>query len=329
MVFEDRINVIQRTGAEDWDEAEIKTTNRVVSCTYQIKQQITIKLGAPYNDTITIETNEPISDRGDIEQFAREILSAAELRHESNRKQTIVKHRKEFHSAILPLWFEREAYKARARAEEQDMRKVAKRDLKAGKTELKEYNDLIRALNSGIMDDDYIDDLKDYNCHLQQELCEMGASKNFHFSHLDIKQMLGRNIWEKSLQIREYCGKELDTRLLHIVARHLESFNRLYNIDHQHISLKYMHDNYDSITTAGFGNIILAAVLRKEGEICAVMAINDNQGRRALCHLVGEERLNEILPKRVSNAIIREGDISLESVERTDTCSRETIIITH
>ena len=90
-----------------------------------------------------------------------------------------------------------------------------------------------------------------------------------------------------------------------------------------------MRDNYDSITTAGFGNIILAAVLRKEGEICAVMAINDNQGRRALCHLVGEERLNEILPKRVSNAIIREGDISLESVERTDTCSRETIIITH
>ena len=327
MKLGNRINITQRAGSDGWDSVEIKAGSRRLNCTYQIKQQITIKLGTPYNDTITIETNEPISDRGDIEQFAREILSAAELRHESNRKHTIARYSEEFRSAILPLWFEREAHKARYRAEEKDMRKRAKRDLNAGKIDLKSYNDFIRALNSGVKDDDYIDDANDYNSRLQCELCKISTSNDFHFSYRDIEQIMGRKMWEKSLLTREYRTEECKANMLAILARNIEGFNLLYNLESQHISIKYLREEYDTIATIGFGDVILAATLHKEGKLCAVMALDDNQGRRALCHAVGEEQLGKILPKRAYNAVIREGDISLEAVARTYNYDRETIII--
>ena len=327
MELGNRINITQCAGSDGWDSVEIKAGERKLNCTYQIKQQITIRLGKPYNDTITIETTDPISDKGDITQFARDMLYTAELRHESNRKQTIARHSEEFRYTILPLWFEREAYKARHRAKEQDMRKVAKRDLTAGKIDLKSYNDFIRALNSGVKDDDYIDDIKDYNHRLQCELCKISASNDFHFSYRDIERLLGKNIWEKSLEIKEYHSKEITTQMMNTIARNIECFNRLYNIDSEHITIKQIRNDYDAITTAGFGNVILTAVLYKEGKIRAIMAIDDNQGRMALCHLVDKERLSELLPKRAYNAVTREEHIALESVVRTDIIPRETIII--
>ena len=79
MVLGNRINVTQRAGADGWDRVEVKSGDRSIACSYQIKQQITIKLGAPYNDTITIETSEPISDKSDIAQFAKDMLYTYEV----------------------------------------------------------------------------------------------------------------------------------------------------------------------------------------------------------------------------------------------------------
>ena len=327
MVLGNRINVTQRAGADGWDRVEVKSGDRSSACSYQIKQQITIKLGAPYNDTITIETSEPISDKSDIAQFAKDMLYAAELRHETNRKQKIAGNKEFFRSRILPLWFEREAYKARSRAEEQDVRKKARRDLNAGTMDLKAYNDHIRALNSNVKDDDYIDDIIAYNRRLSNELDKVGVGADFHFSYCDIERLIGKNMWQESLQIKEYMGEAIDMRLLNTVRRGLENFNRLYNLELQHLTFDQMRARYDHITTAGFGEIVLAAAFYKDGNLCAVMAIDDCHGRCALSHLVGGYALAEVLPKMAYNAVVRDDRVILEGVEYTDSGVRETIII--
>lgn len=327
MVLGNRIEVERRNGSNGWDSVEVKSGEMKINCDYQIKQQITIKLGFPYSDTITIETTEPISDKSDIEQFAKEMLYAAKLRRESNRKGLIAKNSEEFLSHILPLWFEREAYRARNMAENQNMRKEARRKLNAGVIDLKSYNDLIRTLNSAVEDDEYIDTLKGYNRRLSVALANIGARKEFHFSYNDIKRILGKDIWAKCLQSKVYRGKEISTKLLNTVRRDLECFNLLYNLEYQHQSLDEMREEYDTITTIGFGDIILAATLKKGDEIVAVMAIDNDQGRMALCHLLGKERLMELLPKRAYNAVTRENSVALQNVECTDLNHCKTVII--
>ena len=327
MVLGNRIEVERRNGTNGWDSVEVKSGDMKINCDYQIKQQITIKLGFPYSDTITIETSEPISDKSDIEQFAKEMLHAAELRRESNRKGLIAKNSEEFLSHILPLWFEREAYRARNMAENQNMRKQARRDLNAGAIDLKSYNNLIRALNSAVEDDEYIDTMADYNHSLSVALSNIGARKEFHFSYYDIKRILGRDIWAKSLQSKEYRGEEISTKLLNIVRRDLECFNLLYNLENQYQNLDEIREEYDRITTIGFGDIILAATLKKGNEIVAVMAIDNDQGRMALCHLLGKERLTELLPKRAYNAVTRENGVALQNVECIDLNHCKTITI--
>jgi hypothetical protein len=326
MILGNRIDVSKRAGANGWDYVEVKSGKKRVRCSYQIKQQITIKLDLPYGDTITIETNEPINDKSDIEQFAKEMLYAADLRHETNRKQTISNNAEAFRSNILPLWFEREARKARYNANIQDMRKTARRKLNAGEIPLKEYNDLIRSLNCYDPDDDDTD-LTEYNRKLQQALTKLRVSKDFHFSYREIERLIGKNTWEDSLQTREYSSQELDIKLHNVLTRNLNSFNQLYNLEPQRLSLSDVRTNYDSVTVTGFNDVVLAATFHKEGNICAVMAIDNNQGRKALCHLVGRERLAEILPKRIFNAVTREEHIVLQDVEYLDLDTYKTIII--
>ena len=88
-----------------------------------------------------------------------------------------------------------------------------------------------------------------------------------------------------------------------------------------------MRAECDTISVAGFGGVLLAAALKKEGEVTAVMAIDDVQGRRALCQLVGREKLAEVLPKRAYNAVVREESFMLGDVCITDNSEVETIII--
>ena len=88
-----------------------------------------------------------------------------------------------------------------------------------------------------------------------------------------------------------------------------------------------MRNDYDTITVAGFGDIILAAALKKAGEVVAVMAIDDVQGRRALRHLVGVDKLAEVLPKRAYNAVTRDENLFLDDAVATDSIENEMIII--
>ena len=154
----------------------------------------------------------------------------------------------------------------------------------------------------------------------------LDIEKGFRLSQHDLRDIFGRKAWEESLQIRE-LDKNTKSSTLHIIARGLENFNRLYNLAPQNVRWEEKRNDYDTITVAGFGDIILAAALKKDGKICDVMAIDNVQGRRALRHLVGAEQLSAVLPKRAYNAIMRDERLLLEDAVATESIEHEMIVI--
>ena len=311
---------------EGWRKLKVERGGTHLEGAFKTKQQITVELTFPFIETITIETTEPFADSDDLASFAEELALVVDHRRKVRRKQKLVENKELLRTKILPLWFEREAFIARNRAEKEDIRKHAKRELNAGKMELNEYNDLVRALRGRCDDDDFIDGLADYNRRLTFALGALDVEKGFRLSQHDLRDVLGRNAWEQVLQIRT-LDKDATNSVLHTVARGFENFNHLYNLEPKRINLSQMRNDYDTITVAGFGDIILAAALKKAGEVVAVMAIDDVQGRQALRHLVGVDKLAEVLPKRAYNAVMRDECLFLDDAVATDSVENEMIII--
>lgn len=311
---------------EGWRKFKVERGGTHLEGAFKTKQQITVELTFPFIETITIEATEPFADSDDLASFAEELALVVEHRRKVRRKQKLVGNKELLRTKILPLWFEREAFIARNRAEKEDIRKHAKRELNAGKMELKEYNDLVRALRGRCDDDDFIDGLADYNRRLTIALGALDVEKGFRLSQHDLRDISGRNAWEQALQIRDVALDTLNSTL-ETVQRGFRNFNSLYGLAPEHLTMAHLRAECDTITVAGFGDIILAAALKKAGEVVAVMAIDDVQGRRALCQLVGREKLAEVLPKRAYNAVVREESFMLGDVCITDNSEVETIII--
>ena len=311
---------------DGWRKLKVERGGTRLEGAFKTKQQITVELIFPFIETITIETTEPFADADDLASFAEELALVVDHRRKVRRKQKLVDNKELLHTKILPLWFEREAFTARNNAEKEDIRKHARRELNAGKMELKEYNDLVRALRGRCDDDDFIDGLADYNRRLTIALGALDIEKGFRLSQHDLRDISGRNAWEQALQIREV---ELDTlsSTLVTIQRGFQYFNSLYGLDSQRLTIAQMRAECDTITVAGFGDIILAAAMKKAGEVVAVMAIDDMQGRRALRHLVGAEKLAEVLPKRAYNAVMRDERLFLDDAVATKSSEKEMIII--
>lgn len=311
---------------DGWRELKVERCGVRLEGSFKTKQQITVELTFPFVESITIETTESFAGPTDLANFAEELALVVEHRRRVRRKQKLVDNKELLRTKILPLWFEREAFVARNSAEKEDIRKEARRKMNAGKIELNEYNDLVRALRGQSDDDDFIDGLAGYNRRLTIALGALDVERGFRLSQHDLRDIFGRKAWEETLQICE-LNKEVKDSTLHIIARGVENFNRLYNLDSQTIRLGQMRREYDAITTAGFGDIILAAALKKDGKICGVMAIDNVQGRRALHHLVGAEQLSVVLPKRAYNAIMRDERLLMEDAVATESIEHEMIVI--
>ena len=322
----DRKSVTTKRIGEGWRKLKVERGDTHLEGAFKTKQQITVELTYPFIETITIETTEPFADSDDLASFAEELALVVDHRRKVRRKQKLVENKELLRAKILPLWFEREAFIARNMAEKEDIRKQARRELNAGKIELNEYNDLVRALRGRCDDDDFIDGLADYNRGLTIALGALDIEKGFRLSQQDLKDIFGRKAWEEALQIRE-LDKDVKDSTLHIITRGFENFNRLYNLEPHTLRPGYLRRDYDTITVAGFGDIILAATLKKEGEICNVMAIDNVQGRRALRHLVGADKLAEVLPKRAYNAVLRDERLYLEDAVATDSIEHKMIVI--
>ena len=321
-----RKSITTKRIGEGWRKLKVERGGTHLEGAFKTKQQITVELTFPFIETITIETTEPFADSDDLASFAEELALVVEHRRKVRRKQKLVDNKELLRTKILPLWFEREAFIARNRAEKEDIRKQAKRELNAGKMELKEYNDLVRALRGRCDDDDFIDGLADYNRQITIALGALNVEKGFRLSQHDLRDISGRNAWEQSLQIRDVECETL-TGAIATIQRGLRNFISLYGLDYQLNTMAQLRAECDTVTVVGFGNVVLAAALKKEGEIRAVMAIDDVQGRRALRHLVGVEKLAEVLPKRAYNAVMREEKLFLEDAVATDSIEHEEITI--
>ena len=321
-----RESISTKRTSDGWHRLKVERGGTHLEGIFRTKQQITVELTFPFNESITIETTEPFADSNDLASFAEELAVVVDHRRKVIRKQKLIDNKELLRTNILPLWFEREAFIARNSAEKEDIRKAARRELNAGKMELKEYNALVCALRGRCDDDDFIGGLDDYNRRLTIALGALDVERGFRLSQHDLRDIFGRKAWEETLQICE-LNKEVKDSTLHIIARGVENFNRLYNLDTQTIRLGQMRREYDAITTAGFGDIILAATLKKDGKICGVMAIDNVQGRRALRHLVGAEQLSAVLPKRAYNAIMRDEHLLMEDAVATESIEHEMIVI--
>ena len=311
---------------EGWRKLKVERGGTHLEGVFKTKQQIIVELTFPFIETITIETTEPFADSDDLASFAEQLALVVDHRRKVRRKQKLMDNKELLRTKILPLWFEREAFIARNRAEKEDIRKHAKRELNAGKMELNEYNDLVRALRGRCDDDDFIDELANYNRRLTFALGALDVEKGFRLSQHDLRDIFGRDCWGQSLQIREVeCG-ELNSSLV-TIQRGFQNFSSLYGLDYQLSTMTQVHAECDTISVAGFGDIVLAAALKKAGEVVAVMAIDDVQGRRALRHLVGAEKLAEVLPKRAYNAVMRDECLFLDDAVATDSVENEMIIV--
>ena len=322
----DRKTITTKRIGEGWRKLKVERGGTHLEGAFKTKQQITVELTFPFTDTITIETTEPFADSDDLANFAEELAIVLEHRKKVRRKQKLIKNKELLRTKILPLWFEREAFIARNKAEKEDIRKEARRELNAGKIELNEYNDLVRVLKGRCDDDDFIDGLADYNRRLTIALGALDIEKGFRLSQQDLKDIFGRKAWDEALQIHE-LDKDVKDSTLHIITRGFENFNRLYNLEPHTMRPGHLRRDYDTITVAGFGDVILAATLKKEGVICNVMAIDNVQGRRALRHLVGADKLAETLPKRAYNAVMRDEHLLLDDVVATESIQHEMIVI--
>ena len=274
---------------DGWRELKVERCGVRLEGSFKTKQQMTVELTSPFVESITIETTEPFANPTDLANFAEELALVVEHRRRVRRKQKLVDNKELLHTKILPLWFEREAFVARNSAEKEDIRKAARRELNAGKMELKEYNALVCALRGRCDDDDFIGGLDGYNRRLTTALGVLDIEKGFRLTQQDLRVLFGRKAWEETLQICE-LNKEVKDSTLHIIARGVENFNRLYNLDPQTIRLGQMRREYDAITTAGFGDIILAAALKKNGVIwllitckvvehCAILLVQSSLAR--------------------------------------------------
>lgn len=117
-------------------------------------------------------------------------------------------------------------------------------------------------------------------------------------------EMFGDSVWEDMLNVRYIQGDERREYVGRMYGEML-FFNTLYNMESAVDDERELLDRYDTFAFVGFGNIILAAALIRDGEVEAVWARDHAQGRRALRHLVGKETLARVLPKRVCNAVTR------------------------
>ena len=102
------------------------------------------------------------------------------------------------------------------------------------------------------------------------------------------------------------CQAEDISRMNEVAVSRFRDFAFLYDMPLPEF------ESGDIVEGIGFGRVMLAAALRRNNEVVAVGAIDDVRGRKALRALVGNERLAEILPKRVYQAVTRHEQFCLQ-----------------
>ena len=299
--YDNKITCLQ--GKDGWTRVKIVSNGNVINGRVLVERRVTLQLDTPTLSSAKIETTDRVFDADAVETYAAELINLYNCRVEQLRKEWLTEHREEFLRSIITLWFEREAYRAIDEANAQDIRKEARRQLRRGEIGKGQYNSYIRIAQQDD-DDDYADGMHRYNDALHKQFTSLNMKDMFRMSMNEACELFGDSVWEDMLNVRYIQG---DERCEYAGRMHGEMllFNALYDIEPEVNDERELLDKYDTFAFVGFGDIILAAALIRDGEVDVVWARDHAQGRRALRHLVGKETLARVLPKRVYNAVTR------------------------
>lgn len=197
---------------------------------------------------------------------------------------------------VLPIWFANDAQIGFFDASERKARRDYVRQAQRGEISANDINKHLAPVRT----------MMELNrkaiMHKHEQEIDVALSlrdlRALDFNYNDACQLFGEGIWEQSLERRE-CKAEDNSKMNEVAINRFRDFALLYNIPIPEVK------EGDILEVIGFGRVMLAVALRRNNEVVAVGAIDDVRGRRALRALVGNERLAEILPKRVYQAVTR------------------------
>jgi hypothetical protein len=194
------------------------------------------------------------------------------------------------------MWFEYDALMGYFDATERIGIRFKTRQARRGDISAKEVNkelSFIRNHLHKIREREQYDFTKDVSRALRK-----AGLQNLELDYGDACRLFSEKVWEQHLK-RTQSGvidiAEIDDVIMHL----FNDFSFLYNIELPQF------EGGDEVEAIGFGGVVIAVALRRNGEIVGVGAMDDVRGRRALRELVGDERLAEILLKKIYNAVTR------------------------
>ena len=256
-----------------------------------------VEMTAPYPGKMRALYDHRVNVVIDAENYTPEAIALKKIYKQELqilRRQRYLECNKEKIARLLPIWFEYDARVGCADAVERMERRRVVRKARKGAISAKEIN---RSLEYTRREIDLCRQLTthEHTCRVNRELRNCGL-QNLEFNYGDACRLYGDDIWERLLKRTEHTADVIDDGLKSL----FENFAFLYNMDLPKFEID------DVVERIGFGGEIIAVALRRNNYVVGVGAIDDVRGRRALRALVGDNRLVELLPRKVYNAITRQ-----------------------
>ena len=256
-----------------------------------------VEMIAPYSGKKRALYDHRVNVVMDTENYTPEAIALKKIYKQElqiRRQQRYLECNKVKIARLLPIWFEYDARVGCADAVERMERRRVVRKARKGTISAKEIN---RSLEYTRREIDLCRQLTthEHTCRVNRELRNCGL-QNLEFNYGDACRLYGDDIWERLLKRTEHIADVIDDGL----KCFFEDFAFLYNMDLPKFEID------DVVETIGFGGEIIAVALRRNNYVVGVGAIDDVRGRRALRALVGDNRLVELLPRKVYNAITRQ-----------------------
>ena len=197
---------------------------------------------------------------------------------------------------VLPIWFANDAQIGFFDASERKARRDYARQAQQGEISANDINKHLAPIRA------MMEMNREATMHQHEQEIDIALRirdlRDLEFNYNDACQLFGEGIWLQSLE-RRVCKAKDDSKTNEVAINRFRDFASLYNMPLPEF------ESWDIVEGIGFGRVMLAVALRRNNEVVAVGAIDDVRGRKALRALVGNERLAEILPKRVYQAVTR------------------------
>lgn len=256
-----------------------------------------VEMTAPYPGKKRALFDHTVNVVMDAENYTPEATALKKIYKQElqiRRRQRHLERNKQKIARLLPIWFEYDARIGFVDAVERMERRRVVRKARKGTISAKEIN---RSLEYTRREIDLCRQLitHEHTRIVNRELRNCGL-QNLEFNYGDACRLYGNDIWERLLERAEHTADVIDDGLKCL----FEDFAFLYNMCLPKLEID------DVVETIGFGGEIIAVAIRRNNYVVSVGAIDDVRGRRALRALAGDNRLVEILPKKVYNAITRQ-----------------------